>query len=282
VTGPAPGRPGEVDRSLRPATAARIYDYFLGGLHHFPADAAAAQAVIAQLPDVPMVARANRDFVGRAIRWLAGAGVRQFLDIGSGIPTEGNVHEIADAAAPDCRVVYVDIDPVAVADSLELLAGNPRATAVGGDLRAPQAILDHPQVAKLLDFTEPVGLILAAVLHFVPDDRQAYAIVADLVAALPHGSHVVISHGAAETFQPSAEGPAEAAEIYRTRTATPAKPRTHAAVERFFTGLRLVDPGVVWVHQWHPDPDRPAPSVLTDDPQRSGAWAGMAGKADTS
>jgi hypothetical protein len=273
-------RPDAPGRSHRPATAARMYDYYLGGIHNFPADRAAAKAVVARLPDVPMVARANRGFLGRTVRHLIAAGVRQFLDIGSGIPTEGNVHEIAQAAASGSRVVYADIDPVAVSDCLELLHGNPRATAVRGDLRTPQAILEHRSVRNLLDFTQPVGLLLAAVLHFVPDDPQVYAVVADLVAALPPGSYLAISHGAAETFQPSAAEATAAAAVYRTQTATPGKPRTRADVQRFFIGLHLIDPGVVWVHEWHPDPDQPAPAVLTTDPRRSGEWAGMARKTD--
>jgi trans-aconitate methyltransferase len=256
-----------------------MYDYFLGGIHNFPADQEAARAVIARRPDVPLLARANRAFLGRATWYLIHAGVRQFLDIGSSIPTEGNVHEIAQAAASASRVVYVDIDPVAVAESLELLDGNPHATAVRGDLRTPQAILDHRAVPSLLDFTQPIDLLLAAVLHFVPDDAQACDILAHLIAALPPGSYLAISHGAAETFQPSAEGATAAAKVYQTQTATPGKARTRTAVQGFFTGLNVVEPGAVWAHQWHPDPNQPVPALLTADPQRSGEWAGMGKKA---
>ncbi len=158
--GDSPGRGDRPDSTRRSATAARMYDYFLGGYHNFPADREAAQAVITQLPDVPMIARANRGFVARAVRYSVDAGVRQFLDIGSGLPTAGNVDEIARAAAADARVVYVDIDPVAVSESLDLLAQNPHATAVRGDLRAPQAILDHPAVRSMLTSPDRSGSCL--------------------------------------------------------------------------------------------------------------------------
>src|SRR6266536_4281960 len=150
------------DDTPKPATAARIYDYYLGGVHNFPADREAARQVIAMYPFIPAAARANRAFLGRAVRFLADAGIRQFLDIGSGIPTGGNVHEIAQGIAPDARVVYVDIDPVAVAESLEILEGNERATAIRANLCSPQVILGHPDVRRLLDLKQPVGLLLVA------------------------------------------------------------------------------------------------------------------------
>ncbi len=279
---PRLGRPqsGEdrPDPTQRSATAARMYDYFLGGYHNFPADREAAQAVIAQLPDVPMIARANRDFVGRAVRYLLDAGIRQFLDLGSGLPTVGNVHDIAQAATADARVVYVDIDPVAVAESLELLATNPHATAVRGDLHTPRAILDHPTVRRMLDLTQPVGVVLAAVLHFVPDDVQAHDIVAQLTDAVAPGSYIALSHGAAETFPPAAEPAAAAADVYRRRTATPGKPRSRTDVHQLLAGLDIVAPGVTWIHTWRPDPDRPPPAELAADPSRSGMWAAVATK----
>jgi hypothetical protein len=259
----------------KPATAARIYDYCLGGIHNFPADQEVARKLIAQFPFIPAVARANRAFLGRAVRDLADAGLRQFLDIGSGIPTEGNVHEIAQAIAPDSHVVYVDIDPVAVAESLEILDGNERATAIRADLRSPQTVLDHPSVRRLLDFDQPIGLLIASVLHFVPDDTQAYDAVAELVAALAPGSYLVVSHAATESF-PISEGRARAADLYRQQTATSGVSRTRSETQRFLTGLELLDPGVVWTHQWQPDPDEPV--ELADDPHSSGEWAGVGRK----
>ena len=275
LTGPQPAV-DQPDPTQRPATAARMYDYFLGGYHNFPADREAAQAVIAQLPDVPMIARANRDFVARAVRYLVDAGIRQFLDLGSGLPTAGNVHEIAQAAVADARVVYVDIDPVAVSESLDLLASNPHATAVRGDLRTPQAILDNPAVARMLDLSRPVGVVLAAVLHFVPDDDQARDILAQLAAGVGAGSHFAISHGAAETFPPTTTSAAAAAEVYRRRTATPGKPRRRVDVDRLLAGLDVVAPGLVWIHAWRPDPDHPAPAELLASPSRGGMWAAVA------
>jgi O-methyltransferase involved in polyketide biosynthesis len=263
------------DSTQKPATAARMYDYFLGGVHNFPADQEAAKKVIAQFPLIPAIARANRAFMGRAVRHLAASGVRQFLDVGSGIPTEGNVHEIAQEIAPDSRVVYVDIDPVAVAEGLDILDGNPRATAVRADLRAPQAILDHLEVRRLLDFDQPIALLLAAVLHFVPEDEQAYDVVAQLVAAVAPGSYLVVSHAATESFPASSER-SQAAAVYKRQTATPGASRTRSETERFFTGLELMDPGVVWLHEWRPDGDEPA--EFAGQPQRSGVWAGLGRK----
>ncbi|HKT04773.1 MAG TPA: SAM-dependent methyltransferase [Rugosimonospora sp.] len=258
------------------ATAARMYDYFLGGIHNFPADQEAGRQIVERFPFVPALARANRAFLGRAVRYLVGAGVRQFLDVGSGIPTAGNVHQIAQALAPECRVVYVDIDPVAVSESLEILAGNDRATAILGDLSGPQPLLEHPTVRRALDLDAPVGLLLVAVLHFVPDDTLAYRAAADLVAAAPPGSYLVASHTATETFHPMAElaGPGE--DVYKRQTATPGTVRTRAEVERFFTGLELVDPGVTWVHEWRPDPGEPAPAA--DTPFGGGVWCGVGRK----
>ncbi len=274
--GDSPGRGDRPDSTRRSATAARMYDYFLGGYHNFPADREAAQAVITQLPDVPMIARANRGFVARAVRYSVDAGVRQFLDIGSGLPTAGNVDEIARAAAADARVVYVDIDPVAVSESLDLLAQNPHATAVRGDLRAPQAILDHPAVRSMLDLSRPVGVVLAAVLHFVPEDDQARDVLAQLAAGVSVGSYFAISHGAAETFPPTAGPAVVAAEVYRRRTATPGKPRSRVDIDRLLAGLDVVPPGLVWVHAWRPDPDQPAPAEFLASPTRSGMWAAVA------
>ncbi|MEV4538512.1 SAM-dependent methyltransferase [Asanoa sp. NPDC049518] len=262
---------GRDDTGRKPATSARMYDFYLGGAHNFAADRQAALKVIEQYPTVPAVARTNRAFLGRAVRFLADEGVRQFLDIGSGIPTSGNVHEIAQRAAPEARVVYVDIDPVAVAESRELLHGNDLATAIHGDLRDPKAILADQ---GLLDLGRPVAVVLAAVLHFVPDDTQAYDLVDELLAALPAGSHLVISHGAAETFLPADERTAAARAVYTRQTSTAGKPRTRQEVERFFgPRCELLDPGVTWAPDW-----RPAPGDPTDfehDTSRSGMWAAV-------
>jgi len=278
-TTPKPAR----DTGPKPATAARIYDYILGGIHNFPADQEAARELIAQFPFVPAASQANRAFLGRAVRHLAAAGVRQFLDVGSGIPTVGNVHEIAQRATPDARVVYVDMDPVAVAESLEILEGNGRAIAVRADLRDPGSILDRPAVRRHLDFNQPIGLLMVAVLHFVPDPAQAYAAVGTLVDALAPGSHLVVSHAAAETYLPetelatitaSTEQLKAAERIYTKKTTTPGMLRTRAEIERFFSRLELLDPGVVWLQEWRPD----GSTALADDPRSNGSWAGVGRK----
>lgn len=258
----------------KPATAARIYDYFLGGVHNFPADQEAAKKIIAMFPDIPVAARTNRAFLRRAIRYLASAGVRQFLDLGSGIPTVGNVHEVAAEVAPDARVVYVDIDPVAVAESLQILEGNDRATAIRADLRNPQEVLDHPQLGKLLDLDQPVGLLLMAVMHFVADDTEAYGLVEQLAGAVAPGSYLVMSHGAAETFAVSDEKTKAARDVYRRQTTASGKVRTRSETERFFTGrIELIEPGVVWLPEWRPDPN--GVNEFADEPHRSSAWAGV-------
>jgi hypothetical protein len=260
----------------KPATAARVYDYCLGGVHNFPADREVARKLIEQFPFIPAVARANRAFLGRAVRYLTDSGIRQFLDLGSGIPTEGNVHEIAQAIAPDSRVVYVDIDPVAVAESLEILDDNQWAAAILADLRSPQAVLNHPTVGRLLDFNQPMGLLLASVLHFVPDDKQAYEAVDQYVDALTPGSYLVVSHAATEDFSPGS-GREELAELYKRQTATAGASRTRSQFERFLTGLELVEPGLVWTRQWRPDLDEPAQSP---DQHGSGEWAAVGRKVE--
>lgn len=257
----------------KPATAARIYDYHLGGVHNFPADRAAAQAIAEKFPLVPALARTNRAFLRRAVGHLTGLGVRQFLDIGSGIPTVGNVHEIAQRVAPEARVAYVDIDPVAVSESLDLLDGNERATAVRGDLREPAAILGHPEVRKLLDFDQPVGLLLCAVLHFVTDDTQAYDAVSHLRSALAPGSYLVISHAATEVPDLDQNTVEAAQDVYQRQTTTPFGLRTRPQVQRFFAGAEMVDPGLVWLPRWRPAPDDP--TDFADDPARSAGLGGI-------
>jgi SAM-dependent methyltransferase len=236
---------------------ARVYDYLLGGSHNFDADRVAAAEFLARWPDARQTMAANRAFLGRAVRYLAGrAGIHQFLDVGSGIPTMDNVHAIAQQAAPDARVVYVDMDEVAVLHSRAILAGNDGATAIQADLRSPQTILDHPGLHDLLDLSQPTALLLVAVLHFLPGSPDApAALVAQLRDALAPGSYVVISHATIDG-QPSHV--AEAMEHY-VQTTADFQPRSHAEVLRFFDGLDLIDPGVVRVPRWRPD-----------DPQNAG------------
>ncbi|GAA4698058.1 SAM-dependent methyltransferase [Phytohabitans rumicis] len=231
-------------------SAARMYDYYLGGSHNFAVDRAAAQAMISVVPESPLIAQANRAFLRRAVRFLVEAGVRQFLDIGSGIPTVGNVHEIAQGLAPESTVVYVDIDPVAVAHSRQILRGNHQAAAVQEDIRRPGRILDHPDVLKLIDFNQPVALMVVGVMHFVPDEDGPAELLDTLRAPLVPGSYLVLSAASGEG-RPEQER-SDAAEIYR-RAGTPLAQRGRAAIAGFFDGYDLVEPGVVWVPEWRPD-----------------------------
>ena len=227
----------------RPSPA-RIYDYHLGGTHNFPADRVAAQAITAKFPLTPAIARTGRAFLRRAVRHVAAKGVRQFLDLGSGIPTVGNVHEIAQAADRDARVVYVDMDPVAVAHSHAILADNDNATAVHADLRDVAEVLDSAQTRRLIDFSRPVGLLMVAVLQFVPDRDDPAGVVARYRDALVPGSHLVISQAAAAEDGHIPQGGAEAAATYSSRV-TELTLRTRAQVAEMFSGFELIDPGIV-------------------------------------
>jgi SAM-dependent methyltransferase len=238
------------------ASIARVYDYWLGGTHNFPVDRDAARALIAVGPWARGFARENRAFLARAVRFLAAAGVRQFLDIGSGIPTQGNVHEIAGAAVPGARVMYADIDPVAVAHSRSILAGDGNAAVIQADLRNPEKILASPGVRGLLDLGEPVGLLLGAVLHFITDEEDPWRIVRSLRDALAPGSYLVVSHATTED-RPS-ELTAAYEEAYTRSVAARGTFRSRAGIGRFFDGLDLIEPGVVYLPDWRPGTAAPA------------------------
>ena len=247
---------------------ARVYDFLLGGSHNFTADRAAAGEFLARWPDAPETMRLNRAFLGRAVQYLAGqVGIRQFLDIGSGIPTMGNVHTIAQQQARDTRVVYVDNDEVAVLHSRAILAGNDNAVAVQADLRCPDEILAHPQLRGMVDLSQPVALLLVAVLHFLPDADTPAALVSQLRDALAPGSYVVISHGTTDG-QPAHV--AEAMDLYSQTTAA-FQPRTYAEIKAFFDGLVLIAPGLVHVPLWRPDD----PEAEGDHPERIAAYGGV-------
>jgi SAM-dependent methyltransferase len=233
------------------ANIARIYDWWLGGDHNFRADADAARAIITVEPNIRALARANRAFIGRAVRFLAAeAGIRQFLDIGSGIPTASNVHQVAREAAPGSRVVYVDIDDVAVAHSRLMLENDPDAAVIHADLREPAKILDDPQTRFLLDFTKPVAVLLVTVLHYLDDADDPQQIVAILRDALAPGSFLVICHACGDA-RPDVASAVET--VYRSRVATTGRARTRAEIARFFDGFTLLDPGLVWLPEWRPD-----------------------------
>lgn len=257
----------------KPVTAARLYDYYLGGIHNFPADRAVAKALLERSPMIRTIARYNRAFLARAVRHLTANGVHQFLDIGSGIPTEGNVHEIAQAAVPDARVVYVDVDPDAVSESLELLEGNEYATAVRADVREPQALLDHPQVRRMLDFDKPIAVMLVAVLHFVEDSDEVRDIVATFRSALAPGSHLVIAHATIDELVIDEQVWERTQREYRQQTTTPLVPRGRSDVARFFDGFEMVEPGLVWLNTWRPDPDMA--DEFRDRPEHSSMYVGV-------
>jgi S-adenosyl methyltransferase len=243
---------------------ARIYDYFLGGKDNFPADREVAEQLLAIAPVARDVVEDNRAFLRRAVRFLTrDAGIRQFIDLGSGLPTQGNVHEIAQAVAPDARVVYVDNDAMVVTHSRALLAGD-NTVAVQADLREPDALLGHPEVRELIDFDQPIGLLLMAILHFLLDDEDPLGIVARFRDALPAGSYLAISHGTRDvparpdmSAEEMAEMGAKVEQLYQLTTASLVT-RTRAQVERFFDGLELVDPGLVEIQLWRPDEQDPA------------------------
>jgi len=238
---------------------ARIYDYFLGGKDNFPADREVAEQVVAIAPVARDIVEDNRAFLRRAVRLLAGeAGIRQFIDLGSGLPTQGNVHEIAQAVAPDARVVYVDNDAMVVTHSRALLAGDNTA-AIEADLRDPDSVMRHQEVRELIDFDQPIALLLMAILHFVPDDEDPYGIVARFRDALPAGSYLALSHGTRDiparpdmSPEAMAEMGAKVERLYQLTTASLVT-RTHAQVERFFDGFDLLDPGLVEIQLWRPD-----------------------------
>jgi SAM-dependent methyltransferase len=238
---------------------ARAYDYLLGGYHNFAVDRAFVDRMETIAPGAIAHGHANRAFVGRSVRWLVDAGIRQFLDIGSGIPTLGNVHEVAQAAAPGSTVVYVDIDPVAVAHSRAILAGNPRAAAIQADVQDPRQILRHPEVGQLLDFSRPVAVLLNAVLHFVPESADLTAIFAQFGEALASGSYLSVTHGV--QVKEWLEDAADVQRLYRRSPSVPHS-RTREQILDLFTGLDVVDPGLVPANDWHPDPEASGDSPL--------------------
>jgi SAM-dependent methyltransferase len=262
----------EIDTS-RPHSA-RVYDYLIGGKNHFEADREAARGLMAVLPAGNIGPRENRAFLGRAVTYLAAeAGIRQFLDIGTGLPTTNNVHEVAQGIEPSSRIVYVDNDPLVLVHAQALLTSAPggRTAYLEEDLRNPEAILSHPVTRGVLDFGQPVALIIAGVLHFVVDEEKPAQIVATLVDALPPGSYLVASH---ITPEHSPKGTAAAQKSFQG-AGIPVQPRESDEFARLvFSGLDLVPPGVVLVSQWRPGHAGPHPT-----PAEVGCYGGVARKA---
>ncbi|MEO3814107.1 SAM-dependent methyltransferase [Sphaerisporangium sp. B11E5] len=233
--------------------SARIYDYLLGGKDNFAADREAAEQLVKLSPGTREGVLAHRAFLRRAVRHLAAdAQMTQFLDIGTGIPTQGNTHEIAQQVNAEARIAYVDNDPIVLVHGRALLAGSPTGmtTVIEADLREPKAILSHPQVQAAIDFDRPVAVILAGVMHFITDEENPYDLVEQYKAAVPSGSHLLLSHITLD-FAPSLPND-EFTKPYDKSTA-PMVPRTLADVVRFFDGWRVIDPGVVEVVRWRPD-----------------------------
>jgi S-adenosyl methyltransferase len=264
---PSDGAP-ELD--TRHAHSARVYNYWLGGKDNYAADREAAEQAIAANPGIVADVRANRAFLVRVVRYLtAECGVRQFLDIGTGLPTASNTHEVAQAIAPDARIVYADNDPVVLAHARALLTSTPEGSTayLDADLRDTTAILRA--ASRSLRFGEPVALMLLIILHLIPDADDPYGIVATLIRALPTGSYLVLAHPASDIR------PAEMAEmtkrVNQRMTGPKATMRDRAAITRFFDGLELVEPGVVQPQQWRPEPGALSPPQVT-------AWCGVARK----
>ncbi|MFE6775220.1 SAM-dependent methyltransferase [Streptomyces sp. NPDC057702] len=254
---PSPPSPAPTAQGLAAtqgkAHSARMYDYFLGGKDNYPPDWEAAERVLEALPTARTIARTNRAFVHRTVEYLTRtAGVTQFLDIGTGIPTEPNLHQVAQGAAPQTRVVYVDNDPIVLSHARALLRSTPqgRTSYLHGDLREPAAILASREVRETLDLSRPVALTLISVLHFLPAGHDPYTIVRELLRPLPAGSYLALSYATTD-FAP--QEMARAAEIYR-RSGVALRQGTKADAVRFFDGLDLVEPGVAPIHRWRPDP----------------------------
>jgi hypothetical protein len=227
--------------------AARIYDFMLGGKDNFQADRDAAARLLKVLPGSAQACQANRGFLQRTVRYLTSAGIRQFIDIGSGLPTAGNVHEVALDAAPGARVAYADYDLIVLAHARALLATSPAVTVIDGDLRKPGDILAHPDLTRLIDFRQPVAVLLVAVLHFLADDEHPREVVREITAALEPGSYLALSHVTADHVTASAAATAQG--VYAGASA-PVTARTRAEITRFFDGLTLVEPGVTDVSAW--------------------------------
>ncbi|MFE4667493.1 SAM-dependent methyltransferase [Streptomyces sp. NPDC056716] len=251
--------------------SARMYDYYLGGKTNYAVDRDAAETVIRAFPAVGTTARVNRAFMHRAVRTLAHLGVRQFIDVGTGIPTSPNLHEVAQAVAPECRVAYVDNDPIVLVYADELLHGSAdgRTCYVHGDATRPQDVINAVKNEEIIDFAQPVALSLHALLHFVPGDKEPYRIVRRFLDALAPGSYLSLSHATGD-FAPGAWQ--TIVDTY-TRSGTPAQVRTKAEVERFFEGLELISPRVVVAHRWRPEPGS-GPGVVSDT--QSSLYAGVA------
>lgn len=250
-------------------SAARVYDYYLGGSTNFAVDRELAHRVAAAVPWVNEMARNNRAFLRRAVRFCAAQGIRQFLDIGSGTPTAGNVHEVAQRANPASRVVYVDNEPVAVAHAELQLGqeGNDRAAVIQADLRTPEIIFDDPRTRKLINFDEPVAVLMVAILHFIPESDDPLDVIGRYRERMAPGSFLALSHVTEDVHPEKIRG---LVDVYKDST-NQVVTRTKEHVNRLFTGFELVEPGIVWTSEWHPE----TPDQVGDHPEQSAVYAGV-------
>jgi SAM-dependent methyltransferase len=247
---PDPHKPIEGVDPYTP-NVARMYDYLLGGKDNYAADRDAVEKIVAIMPHAPRWVRDNRRFLGRAVRFLSEAGIRQFVDFGTGLPTGDNVHEVAERVAPGCRVVYVDVDPVVVSHGRALLSEDERTTVIRADLRHPEDVFADREIRGLIDFDRPVAVLLVAVLQFIADDREASQVIRRLGEALAPGSHLVISHITADETPP--EVASEGRHIYAGTSIGSITPRTYERVLALLDGWELIEPGLVDAARWRID-----------------------------
>ncbi len=261
----------QIDTSV--AHAARVYDYWLGGKDNFAADRALGDAMVHAIPTLPAMARANRAFLGRAVRYLATElGVRQFLDIGPGIPTAGSTHEVAQEVAPESRVLYVDHDPLVLAHARALMTSSSvgQTEFIMADVQQPEKILADPALPRTLDLDQPVALLLVAILMYFHDHEDPQGMVTTLLDGLPSGSYLVVTHPSGDFDPEAVQGAVDAA----TAAGITLVPRSRQGVESFFTGLELVEPGIVPLLAWHPDE-----SIAGEDPESVWYYAGIGRKS---
>jgi hypothetical protein len=267
--------PDEVDTSV--PSMARAYDFLLGGAHNFAVDRMVAEQAEKLMPGAAKIARLNRAFLGRAVRYLLDNGTKQFLDVGSGIPTVGNVHEVAQQIDPGARVLYVDKDPIAVAHSELMLAANDNAAVLRADMRDPDSIIGSSEARRLLNFDEPIALLMVMMVHWVPDADDPWSLISRYRDALPSGSYLALSHVTADQRKDQIADAKDM--IQESRSTDQLTPRSHSQVVRLFSGFDLIEPGVVGCGLWHPN----GPGDIADNHELNAhVYAGVGKKQSTS
>lgn len=260
--------PSGVDVST--PNVARMWDYYLDGRDNFAADREAADRVLEVVPELKLAAQAHRAFLTRAVEYLAAAGIDQFIDVGSGLPTQGNVHEVAQNARPSARVMYVDYDEVVCVHGRALLAGSEGVNVVQADVRRPAEIVDNPDVRKLIDFSRPVAVLMVAVMHFITDEEDPHGIVGQIRDAMAPGSYLALTHGTRDGMADRPEGTDTVLNVYSSSTA-PITSRSRDEVGALFEGFDLVDPGLTWLVSW-------GAREPVENPERSLTYVGVGRK----